>query len=61
MFDQCNCLKSLPNISKWDTSNVVKMSGVFQGCTSLIYIDDISKWKTNKVIDMNCFFINANH
>ena len=47
MFSGCNSLISLPDISKWNTSNVNDMSGMFSGCYSLISLPDISKWKTN--------------
>ena len=35
MFRYCDSLKSLPDISKWDTSNVNNMNGMFHGCKSL--------------------------
>ena len=31
MFRDCNSLKSLPDISKWDTKNVNNMSDMFFG------------------------------
>ena len=43
MFDGCNSLISLPDISKWNTSNVTDMSGMFDGCNSLISLPRISK------------------
>ena len=36
MFNFCNSLKSLPDISKWDTKNVTNMSGMFSGCNKKI-------------------------
>ena len=53
MFLGCSSLKSLPDISKWNTNNVTDMSGMFLGCSSLKPLPDISKWNTNNVIDMN--------
>ena len=51
MFDFCNSLKSLPDISKWNTSNAKNMTYVFGGivcgCESLTSLPDISKWDTS--------------
>ena len=38
MFYGCESLNSLPDISKWDTSNVNDMSGMFGECLSTINI-----------------------
>jgi len=35
MFDGCYSLESLPDISKWNTNNVIDMSGMFADCSSL--------------------------
>ena len=35
MFDGCNSLTSLPDISNWNTNNVTDMSGIFCRCNSL--------------------------
>ena len=43
MFKECNSLISLPDISKWNTTNVTHMSAMFTGCKSLILLTDISK------------------
>ena len=40
---------SLPDISKWNTSNVNNMSYMFYNCKSLSSLPDISKWKTFKL------------
>ena len=34
MFYRCNSLKSLPDISKWDTSNIKNMRNMFKGVNS---------------------------
>ena len=47
MFYYCNSLISLPDISKWNTSNVNNMNRMFSFCNSLISLPDISKWNTN--------------
>ena len=52
MFYECKALISLPDISKWNTSNVRDMSYMFYECTSLISLPDISKWDTSNVTDI---------
>ena len=44
MFSFCSSLNSLPDISKWDTQNVINMSYMFNNCSSLKSLPDISKW-----------------
>ena len=56
MFSGCNSLKSLPDISKWNTSNVKYMNSMFSGCNSLISLPDISKWNISNVNEMNSMF-----
>ena len=36
MFNACSSLKSLPDISKWDTKNVTNMIWIFRGCNEKI-------------------------
>ena len=43
MFRGCSSLLSLPDISKWNTNNIVDMSSMFYGCSSLSSLPDISK------------------
>ena len=50
MFCNCRSLVSLPDISKWNTANVINMSRMFYNCSSLKSFPDISKWKLNKLI-----------
>ena len=50
IFTNCSSLISLPDISKWDTHNVKKMSSIFNGCSSSVSIPDISKWDTKKFL-----------
>ena len=52
MFYRCSSLSTLPDISKWNTSNVNSMSYMFYGCSSLLSLPDISKWNTSNVYDM---------
>ena len=42
MFYNCAQLKSLPDISKWNVSNVVDISTLFCQCSSLLSLPDIS-------------------
>ena len=60
MFKNCKLLSSLPDISKWNTSNVINMSDMFYGCNSLISLPDISKWNTSNVINMSHMFYECN-
>ena len=50
MFFVCN---NLPDISKWNTSNVTDMSYMFYECKDLT---DISKWNTSNVINIKGTF-----
>ena len=60
MFNQCNSLFSLPNISKWNTFNVNSMSGMFCGCNLLMSLPDISNLITSNVISMSGMFKGCN-
>ena len=53
VFSGCNSLISLPDISKWDTSNVTDMRWMFNECNSLISLPDISKWHTFNIKSIN--------
>jgi surface protein len=44
MFSGCSSLSSV-DVSEWDTTNVMYMTGVFSGCSSLTSLD-ISNWDT---------------
>ena len=54
--NHCNSLQSLPDISKWNTSKVTTMNGVFSRCCSLKSLPDISKWNINNINDMSWIF-----
>ena len=49
MFCHCYSLYSLPDIVKWDISNVSKMNNILYGCTSLYPKPNLSKWNLDKV------------
>ena len=42
MFNGCESLNSLPDISKWNTNNVKDMSWMFNECKSLNSLPDIT-------------------
>ena len=46
MFEGCNSLKLLPDISKWNTNKVSDFSYIFCGCKSLESLPNISNWVT---------------
>ena len=56
IFYKCSSLSSLPDISNWNTSNIIDMSCMFEGCSSLSTLPDISNWNTSNVIDMSSMF-----
>ena len=56
MFDSCESLSSLPDISKWNTNNVKGMSEMFYNCVSLSSLPDISKWNTQNVTCISKMF-----
>ena len=43
MFYDCSSIFSLPDISKWNTSNVTNMCYMFSNCSFLFSLPDISK------------------
>ena len=56
MFSGCSSLSYLPDISKWNTSQINYMHYMFSGCSSLLSLPDISKWNTSNVKDMHWMF-----
>ena len=56
IFDGCNTILELPDISKWNTSKVNNMSYMFNECESVLSLPDISKWDTSNVTDMSYMF-----
>ena len=49
-------LSHVPDISTWDTSNIVTMDSLFFNCQSLLEAPDISNWNTKNVTTLNGFF-----
>ena len=56
VFCGCESLISLPDISKWNTSNVTNMSDMFCNCSSLNSLPDISIWNTKKLKEKTDMF-----
>ena len=59
LFYRCLNLSSLPDISKWNTSNVIKMDYMFSNCEKLLYLPDISKWNYKNLKIMKNMFSNV--
>ena len=47
MFSECSSLTYLPDISIWNTSNLININNIFNK-TSIISLPDISKWNISK-------------
>ena len=45
MFYNCSSLKSLADISNWDTTSVIDMNDMFDNCSSLKSLPKINKRK----------------
>ena len=43
---------SIPDVSMWDTSNIINIIYLFNYCKSIKSLPDISKWVTSNVTDM---------
>ena len=56
MFYNCYSLKSLPDLSKWDTKKVVNMTHMFDGCKNLKSMPDI---QVKMVENISFFFCNC--
>ena len=44
MFEGCISLISLPDISNWNTKNIININSLFCNWSSLKHLPDISKW-----------------
>lgn len=47
MFRGCSSLESIPDISKWNSNNIINMSSIFRGYIILFEIPNLSKWTTD--------------
>ena len=50
LFSECSLLSSLPDISKWNTNNLIKMKYLFNKSSLLKSLPDISNWNTNNLL-----------
>jgi surface protein len=57
----CTLLRSIKTLSKWDTSNVINMSGMFSFCSELESVPKFLKFNTLNVTDMSICFVDVNH
>lgn len=56
-FDENNKVHYIPlDLSNWDTSNAIDMSGMFYGCENLESIEGLNSWQTNNVTDISYMF-----
>ena len=56
MFSGVKTLKSLPDISKWDSKNVTNTSYMFNDYRILTKLSEISEWEPKNVTNMlNCY------
>ena len=55
LFRGCS-LEKIPDISKFNTSNVICMAEMFSGCSDLISLPDISRFNTSNLIIMREMF-----
>ena len=58
-FINFKSLEELPYISRWKTTNVNNMIGIFSNCIFLKELPDISKWNISKVNNMSYIFGNC--
>ena len=56
MFQLCNSLSPLSDLTKWNTSHVYKMGYLFCNCNSLLSLPDISNFNTSNVTYMSNIF-----
>ena len=55
MFYNSKLIK-IPDISEWNSENVIDMSYMFNQCICLLSLPDISNWNTKNVINMRALF-----
>ena len=56
-FYGCSSLEILPDISKWNTNNVINMSYMFYSCSSLIKFNSL--WKIANLENIDSLFQNC--
>ena len=56
MFRRCINLIAIPDISKWNTSNVINLNHLFYECINLQLLPDISGWDTSNTKNLSYIF-----
>jgi len=56
MFDRCSSLEELPDISNWNTRQVINMCSLFRECSKIKLLPDISIWNIINVEDIREMF-----
>ena len=56
IFYKCSLLESLPDISRWNSSNVTNIVCIFRDCSLLRFLPDLSKWNTENITNMRTVF-----
>ena len=59
MFQECQSLLSISDISNLDVSKVTDMSGMFMICESLTSLPDLSKWNTENLTNAASIFLDC--
>ena len=58
MFTHCP-ISEIPDISKWDVSNILNMSYMFSGCIKLTAFPNIFNWEIKNHANMRGIFYNC--
>ena len=56
VFQNCESLEFLPDISEWNVNKVLDIQNLFNGCSSLLKIPDISKWNIGELCAIKGLF-----
>ena len=56
MFNECELLLSVSQVSNWDSSHITNMKCMFNRCKNLISLPDISHMNTSQVKNMSFLF-----
>ena len=59
MFYNCSSLKEFPDISLWNTENVIYMNSMFENCNTITSLPNISGWNIINTRFMNYMFKNC--
>ena len=59
MFDRCEYLEEISNISKWNLENVKSLKGLFYKCHKLKDVPGIDKWNPIKITTCEEMFLSC--